>query len=90
VDAAFHFTADQAFAEDLLAGRRVGLVLISAPLDEAASLEELAPPGSLPVLHRRGRAGPSQRRHPPPRSATHGQLPATSLPGNVSPNRTTV
>jgi hypothetical protein len=50
VDAAFHFTPDQAEAEELLAARRVGLVAISRPIDEVLSLLELAPPGRPPVV----------------------------------------
>jgi hypothetical protein len=50
VDAAFHFTNDQAEAEALLASRQVGLVAITRPIDEVLSLLELAPPGRPPVV----------------------------------------
>jgi hypothetical protein len=54
-DAAFHFAADQAEVEALLAARRIGLVVVSQPFGVVASLEGLAPPGGAPVLQR----GPS-------------------------------
>jgi hypothetical protein len=52
-DAAFHFTSSQAAAETLLAERQVGLVLITAPLEETISLEAFAPPGTPELTRRR-------------------------------------
>jgi hypothetical protein len=43
--AAFHVAATQAEAEAVLAARRVGLVLITRPIEEVQSLLDFAPPG---------------------------------------------
>jgi hypothetical protein len=58
VDAAFYRAIDQAAVEVLLASRRVGLVLVSEPLDEVVSLQAFAPPDAVPVIA----PGPDPRR----------------------------
>jgi hypothetical protein len=49
-DAAFHRATDPGEAEALLAARRVGLVLVSEPLDEVVSLADFAPRGARAVF----------------------------------------
>jgi dolichyl-diphosphooligosaccharide--protein glycosyltransferase len=54
--AAFLYATDEARIEAVLAERRVGFVLVHAPLDEAVSLASFAPSGSRPVVS--GVSGP--------------------------------